>query len=531
MTQLPDARADRPITVLICALGGEGGAVLSQWLFETALHCGHSAQSTSIPGVAQRTGATTYYLEIHPRPDAELGGRHPVFSLNPVPGALDLLVSSELLETVRQIGLGMVSPDRTMVISSSSRTLTVAEKMPLGDGRVKAAQLLAMVQRYSREARVFDMAALAEQCGTVISAVLLGAVAASGLLPFARDAYEAVIRASGKGVEASLRGFAQAYDRVATELAQQAALLQAAEAGVRSAAPAVLPAALAQRFPAATHEMVGAGHARMLEYQDAAYAALYVERLDRVLQAERSVDPEGTHGWSITRETARYLALWMAFDDIVRVADLKSRASRLQRVRREVKAAEDELVYVYDHFKPGVNELAALLPQGLADRLLRWEQRRLEAGKEPLALPLKVGAHTLSGMLALRVLASLKRLRRWGSRYRQEQLLIERWLDSVERGTRASWALGHEIAQCGRLIKGYGATNERGKHNLRHVLDHLAASFDRPEPCVEAIRAAREAALRDESGKDLDQALVRHGAPPRPAQAQPIRWYKRRPVS
>lgn len=531
----PTSRADRPVTVLICALGGEGGGVLSQWLFETALHCGHSAQSTSIPGVAQRTGATTYYLEIHPRPDAELGARRPVFSLYPVPGALDLLVSSELLETVRQIGLGMVSPERTTVISSSSRVLTVAEKMQLGDGRASTDQLLAMVQRYSREARVFDMAAMAQQSGTVISAVLLGAVAASGLLPFARDAYEAVIRASGKGVQASLRGFGQAYDTVASARVQQAVVLQAAQAAAASRAPAqaALPAELALRFPAATHEMIAAGHARMLEYQDAAYAALYIERLGRVLQAERSIDPQGAHGWAITRETARYLALWMAFDDIVRVADLKCRASRFERVRREVQAADGELVYLYDHFKPGVPELAALLPQGLARPLLRWDRRRIAAGKEPFALALKIGTHTFGGALALRALASLKGLRRRGSRFALEQSLIERWLAGVEQGTRALWRLGYEIAECGRLIKGYGSTNERGKDNLLHMLDHLAttASFDTPEQRAAAIHAARVAALADDAGKALDQALVRHGAPPRPLKPQPIRWYKRRPAS
>ena len=86
---------DRPITLLVCALGGEGGGVLAEWLVDTAIAAGHSVQSTSIPGVAQRTGATTYYIEVFPRPDAELGGRKPVFSLSPVPGALDLLISSE----------------------------------------------------------------------------------------------------------------------------------------------------------------------------------------------------------------------------------------------------------------------------------------------------------------------------------------------------------------------------------------------------------------------------------------------------
>src|SRR6476619_7899566 len=105
----------RPITLLIAALGGEGGGVLTDWIVSAAQACGLPVQSTSIPGVAQRTGATTYYIEVFPVPMKDLGGKRPVFSLNPVPGALDALVCSELLETVRQIGNGMVSPDRTLV--------------------------------------------------------------------------------------------------------------------------------------------------------------------------------------------------------------------------------------------------------------------------------------------------------------------------------------------------------------------------------------------------------------------------------
>ena len=527
----------RPLTLLICALGGAGGGVLSLWLFETALHCGHSAQSTSIPGVAQRTGATTYYLEIHPRPDRELEGRKPVFSLFPVPGALDLLVSSELMETVRQAANGMVSPERTAVISSTSRTLTVAEKMQLGDGRTGIEPLVAVVQRFSREARLIDMDEIAREAGTVISAVLMGAVAGSGLLPFPREAYEAVIRASGKGVEASLRGFGRAFEAIAGTRERQQAVIEmahaAAQAAQRTLAARVpaLPEALAQCFPAVTHEMVAAGHARMLAYQDAAYARLYVERLTRVLHAEQASGPPAQHGFATTRETARYLALWMAFDDIVRVADLKCRASRTQRVRAEVKAGPEELVKVYDHFKPGVPELAALLPEGLARRLTRWERERVAAGKGAFSLPLKIGTHTVAGFLALRLLASLKGLRRRGHRFAAEQAMIERWLVGVEQGTREHWQLGHEVALCGRLIKGYGTTNERGKDNLLHVLDHLAvaASAGAPPQRAQAIRAAREAALAEEGGQALDQVLVRHGAPARPVRAQPVRFYRKRP--
>ena len=95
----------RPVTILVCALGGEGGGVLSEWLVAAARSAGFPAQSTSIPGVAQRTGATTYYLEIVPVAQAVLGARTPVLSLHPVPGALDLLraeFAREWTRTVRQ---------------------------------------------------------------------------------------------------------------------------------------------------------------------------------------------------------------------------------------------------------------------------------------------------------------------------------------------------------------------------------------------------------------------------------------------
>lgn len=219
----------------------------------------------------------------------------------------------------------------------------------------------------------------------------------------------------------------------------------------------------------------------------------------------------------------------MAFDDIVRVADLKSRASRFARVRGEVKAGSDDLLRIYDHFKPGIPEFAALLPDGPAQWLLRRDTRRRMAGKSPLALPLRVGAHTIIGFLALRILAGLRRLRRLGSRYAHEQALIDRWLRAIEAGTEAHWTLGHEIALCGQLIKGYGSTNDRGRDNLLHVIDHLAVSgsFPGPEDRANAIRGARIAALADDAGKALDQALVAHGAPPRPVRAQPIAWVKK----
>ena len=227
------------------------------------------------------------------------------------------------------------------------------------------------------------------------------------------------------------------------------------------------------------------------------------------------------------RSTARWLALWMAFDDIVRVAELKSRASRWARVRQEVRAGEHDVLKVYDHFKPGVAEIAGLLPNPLARRLMQWDAARVASGKTAWALPIRVARHSVVGQLALRLLAGLRVLRPLGSRYAQEQALIVQWLGGVEQACTLSPQLALEIARCGQLIKGYGSTHARGQQNLLHILRHLVA--ENPAPAAEraqAIARVREAALQDEAGHALDQALRQHGAPAREPQAQPIRWMR-----
>ncbi|WP_310449854.1 indolepyruvate oxidoreductase subunit beta family protein [Sulfuritalea sp.] len=504
----------QPITILIAALGGEGGGVLAEWLVEIATRAGHPAQATSIPGVAQRTGATTYYVEIHPQTRVELGGRTPVLSLAPVPGCVDLMVASELLEAVRAIQNGFVSPERTALLASSQRTLTTFEKLAPGDGRFDSERLLQVAAANSRQLATFDVAAAAREAGTVPSAVLCGAIAGSGVLPFARAAFEDVIRTSGRGVEASLRGFALGFERCTaavsvgpTSVGQGVDGVVEVDGGLKSAL----------QHP----DLIAQGHARVVEFQDAAYGELYRQRVERLRAAEQLADPQGRHGAELAREGARFLALWMAFDDVIRVADLKSRASRFARVRAEAGAAAGDLLRIADHFKPGVTELAGLLPPSTGRRLLAWESRRRRAGKAPLGIALKLRADSISGFLALRLLAGLRPLRRRGQRYAEEQALIERWLAAVEQAAARDWQAGFELALCARLVKGYGATNERAKDNLRHIVEHLAHKD------AADIGRARTAALADEAGSGLDQVLLQTGAPQRAVKPVPVRWFKR----
>jgi indolepyruvate ferredoxin oxidoreductase beta subunit len=579
------AALDRPLTLLICALGGEGGGVLTQWLVDAARLAGHRAQATSIPGVAQRTGSTTYYLEFDPQREAERVGAPLVFNLSPVPGALDALVSSELLETARQAGNGMLSAERTLVLSSSARTLTTLERMAPGDGRLDDAALRRLVAAFSREHQVLDMAGLARQHGTVVSAVMLGAIAGSGLLPFERRHFEDAVKAGGgsaASTQASLKGFAAACDEVASARTRGAFVAQmlgtgAAPSPARPASglPAPAPApegnggpapaatAAAQRllagdtrFPEVLRPLLTLGCERLIAYQGTSYARHYLDRVAAVWQVEQAQQGQSTmqgphkepvhapaqagqtvtapglpaEDWPVTREVARGLAVWMAFDDVIRVAELKSRSARLQRLRDEVRAGPQDVLKVYDHFKPGVPEFAALLPPGLARRLLAWDARRQARGLAAWALPLKIGTHTVTGVLALRALGLLKPLRPLGGRWAAEQALIEQWLQAVRHGTRQQAELGLELARCCRLVKGYGGTHDRGREQLLHVLQHLAPAHSTPtqaQAAAQAVAAAREAALADGSGKALAEALRQHGAPPQAVREQPIRWVRK----
>jgi len=76
----------RAITIAIVAMGGEGGGVLADWIVDLAENAGYLAQTTSVPGVAQRTGSTVYYIEIFPAASAKEAGKDPVLALMPVPG-------------------------------------------------------------------------------------------------------------------------------------------------------------------------------------------------------------------------------------------------------------------------------------------------------------------------------------------------------------------------------------------------------------------------------------------------------------
>src|SRR6202161_1381952 len=200
---------DKPISLAVLAMGGQGGGVLTAWIAALAESSGWCAQTSSVPGVAQRTGATIYYIEMLPAKD----GRAPVLSLMPTPGDVDIVLAAEWMEAGRSMLRGLVTPDKTVLIASTHRAFAVAEKEKPGDGVGDPFVVVDALDFAARRTIAFDMEKLAVERGTVISAAMLGALAGSGALPFERSAYEDIVRKGARGANASLAAFADAYNR------------------------------------------------------------------------------------------------------------------------------------------------------------------------------------------------------------------------------------------------------------------------------------------------------------------------------
>jgi indolepyruvate ferredoxin oxidoreductase, beta subunit len=519
-------------------LGGECGGVLSDWIVAAAEGAGYYAQNTSVAGVAQRTGATVYYVELFPpqsEPHAANGGRRvraePVMSIFPTPGQVDVVIASELMECGRAIQRGFATPDRTTLITSTNRVYSIDEKMALGDGRVDDRELLAAAARSSQRLIAADFMKLAEDAGSVISASLFGALAGSGALPFSREQFEAPIRRFGKAVDQSLAAFSAGFD---TSLAPRPATADGAtslslpvttwegtsrgaetekdaEAARRNEIAASDPAALVgpelrplaervREMPQAARSMILHGLVRTAVYQDLDYASRYLARVARFA----AVDDDADGAARLTVEAARHIALWMCYQDTIHVALQKARRARMERVRNEAKAKPHQLLEIREFLHPQIDEITDTLPTHLGQALRRSRafgrivHRITHRG-------MILNTTSIAGYTLLSAMARVRPLRPRSLRFGHEQREIDRWigqaLETVHDGDFA-----REIIECQQVLKGYGATYAHGSESFAKL---MAAARTLQGSTDGAARLAdlRKAALVDEDGAALHAKL------------------------
>jgi indolepyruvate ferredoxin oxidoreductase beta subunit len=495
--------AERPIKLTIAALGGQGGGVLADWLIEIAAAEGHLVQSTSVPGVAQRTGATIYYLEFFPRAAAERAGREPVMALMPVAGDVDCVLASELAEAGRAIQRGLVTADRTTLIASSHRAYAIAEKSALGQGAVDPGQLIDLVRSHAKRLVLFDMEETAERNQSVISSVLLGALCGSGVLPFRKGAFEEAIRHSGIAVKANLAAFEDACQRAQrgdSGFTGKPERKLSAAVPAQARTPGLQPLLdRVRRLPADVQPVVLEGVRRTIDYQDPAYAALYLDRIEAVTAREDG-SQAGSGPDALLEAASRSLALWMTFEDTIRVADLKTRASRFTRVREEIRADPGQLLGITEFMKPRIEEIAGTLPAGLGRRLLESPRvcgwlTRFTSGKQ-------IRTGTIGGFLLLYGLAACRRWRRASLRFHEENARIEDWLGRIRDLSVRHYGLAVELARAQKLVKGYGDTHERGWRKFSTLLGQLDLLAARSDGAA-LLSKLQIAALADEEGQTL----------------------------
>lgn len=549
----------RPITIAVLAMGGEGGGVLADWVVAVAEKAGYHAQTTSVAGVAQRTGATVYYAELYPPVShGDAAGRpEPVLSVFPSPGEVDVVVASELMECGRAVQRGFATPDRTTLIASTNRVYSIDEKMHLGDGRVDSAQLLEAAGRAAERLVAADFAAIAEEHRSVISAALFGALAGSGALPFTREQFERAIRDAGKGVQPSLAAFAGGFDAAVVSLAGPD---DAAATGVDAArgpgggtagpvpvdlAPppsrrpvdvtigprplsaeerkerdearrneiaATDPASLVgpdlrplarevTAFPAAARSTILHGLVRTALYQDLDYARRYLERV----RSFAGADPDAAGDARLTREAARHLALWMCYQDTIHVAQQKTRQRRMERVRTEARATKAQTTQIREYLHPRSDEITDTLPYRLG-KLLRRSRTFATAVDTVTRDGMILNTTSITGYTMLSTMARLRPLRPRSLRFVEEQHAIDAWTSLALDVAGADPHLATEIVSCQQVLKGYGATYAHGTDSFALLMAAARAMHGR-EDAAAVLARLRTAALADEDGTALREQL------------------------
>ena len=336
----------------------------------------------------------------------------------------------------------------------------------------------------------------ARSAGSVISSVLFGALAGSKALPFERAIFEKTIADSGRAVPANLRGFALGYDKAQENGADTPTEIESKNA--TNIAPAIAPliSRMKADFPPHAHYMITEGLKKLVDYMDVKYAHLYLGRLSEFAKLDSA-----KKDWRLTNDMARYLALAMSYDDIIRVADLKTRSSRFANFRVEVKADTDQIVHVSEYMHPRLEEICDIFPARLGRTVQKMTFLNVFFGKGR-----RISTTKLRGFLLLNFLGNRKNIRRKSLRYHIETERIIAWMDTVKSVAVTDYNLACELASLQRLVKGYGDTHARGLANIKMIMGAYDGFKARKNAAAD-LKALKIAALKDEEGTALSKAL------------------------
>ncbi len=460
-------------------MGGQGSALLADWLFNAAQQAGYTAQTVGLPGLSQRGGSTSYYIEVllstgPDLPVARSDDDDVMFCHFPVPGEVDIILAQEFLELGRALQRGFASPS-TAIIASTHRVYSLAEKMPESGGVASDEDIRRLVAELAGHFTGFDALALARDNGleeVTVNAILLGVVSASEVLPIGEGVYREAIRRTGVAVDANLSAFDLGCKYVTRKETSEDRVTPRRRDDRIQELSAQLPARTRRRFISlATSEV--AEYAPQLQdtlveacylltdYQDLSYASNFLSAVNVVC----SVDSRD-RGYELSRLFAAGLASLMCYEDVSQVARFKTSQRRFVGIRKNMGIQKGQLYEVTDYFSPEADELFSMLPP-LAHRafsavfrghaVLRYRSRTTQ----------------LPGFLLLLMMTGMRRWRRRSRRYGREADMWRSFQEAVVEFARLDYELGCLAARSAQMVKGYGAIRRRHIEAVRFFLEEM----------------------------------------------------------
>lgn len=472
-----------PIKIALLAVGGDGGGVLTSWITQLAENNGYWAQYTYIAGVAQRTGATIYYIELFPLNGLQNKDKitTPVLAQMPAPQDVDILMATELMEAGRAVQRGFVSKKTTMIFSTN-RSLAIGEKEVAGDGILDGSKVFEMTEKYAKHNLFGNLKLIAAKNGSVISSSLFGALAASGSLPFEKEAYAEVIKSGGKGIKQSLSAFDESYQYIKDFIAQpqpyvsdlQPARFAEIPDSSDSVALSPILSDIKQHFPSETHAVIWHAVNHLTDFQNLQYANEYLEQLKTILALDSKAK-----NYQLTQQAGRYLATAMAYDDLIFVADEKTKKSRQTAVYKQVGASQEEIVNTLDYLRPGYEEIIGFLPVKWGKRLENSEKWRQRYDKY-FNKDRRMYSTGLFNFLLLYFIGGLRGWRLKTLRHHHEMDTIYRWIENITTASTVNYDLAVAIANSYRLKKGYSDTYHRGHSKFTMINQYAREHMTRP---------------------------------------------------
>lgn len=472
------------IKIMVPAVGGQGGGVLTEWLVQAFFLERYDVQGISLPGLSQRGGSTVYYLEAHPRPESP--DKQIIFAQFPVPGEVDVIISQEFLELGRALQLGYGS-DRTTIVTSTHRIYSTLEKMPIGSGIYSDENLRKIATAFSSKLIELNALQLAKDNGMddlAVNAILFGALAASGRLPLSKASFVSSVEKVGVAVKTNLRGFEVGWNFVTSS--------KYAESGKKSVVWETFVKTRADRleeyerevylgkvsrieteFPKQLREIIAESLYRLIDYQDAEYADTYIDDVREVYRLDESMKGN----LKLTEHFARNLALLMSYEDGIRVAELKIKSERFKRIKEEMRLRDDQVFKVVDYLKPDAEELYGLLPNVVIAPFVRIIEsplfKKIWRRKKPITFAQTPTTTSFSGYLRLWLMAKIRFMRPHSYRFKKERALMRKYKESTIYYAGLDYKLGSLVARSGSMVKGYGKVRRRTIKAFYRFIDNI----------------------------------------------------------